>query len=224
MEMEQMMKHLLAKIDARMGANMKAMQEKADANLKELKGNINTHKTKANINLREMMEEMMNANQAKTKANLKEIREEIKSGQAEMSLIVNAWITNMRGDRKETMFCQVMTEACLDSKELNPEDIKSKVEHWEVPMEDAAVKSLGAMKKQHGLASNCRAMWRAKGTGLRKLWIPEEVCCCLQEGAPLCSSGTAQGKRLQEISDPGKLWTAEGNGRCTARGTQSQEM
>jgi hypothetical protein len=44
------------------------------------------------------------------------------------------------------------------------------------------------------------------------LWILEEVGCCLQEGVPLCKNGMAQGKRLQENSDPGKLWTAEGIG------------
>jgi hypothetical protein len=55
----------------------------------------------------------------------------------------------MKDDRKETMSCQVTMEECLDSKELNTEDMKSKVEHQEVPTEEAAVKSLGAMKKQH---------------------------------------------------------------------------
>jgi hypothetical protein len=35
MEMEEIMERLLAKIDSRMDANTKAMQEKADANLKD---------------------------------------------------------------------------------------------------------------------------------------------------------------------------------------------
>jgi hypothetical protein len=39
--------------------------------------------------------------------------------------------------------------ACLDSMELNLEDMKSEVEHWEVLIEEAAVKSSGTMKKQH---------------------------------------------------------------------------
>jgi hypothetical protein len=42
-----------------------------------------------------------------------------------------------------------MMEACLDSKELNPEYMKSKVEHREVPTEEAAVKSSGTMGKRH---------------------------------------------------------------------------
>jgi hypothetical protein len=31
----------------------------------------------------------------------------------------------------------------------NPVEMESETEHWEVPMEEAAVKSSGAMKKQH---------------------------------------------------------------------------
>jgi hypothetical protein len=54
---------------------------------------------------------------------------------------------------------------------------------------------------------------RAKRTDPRRLWILEEAGCCLQEGVPLCSSGTVQEKHLQDNSDPGKLWTAEGIGR-----------
>jgi hypothetical protein len=73
--------------------------------------------------------------------NLKEMREEIQSGQAEMRFIINAWIADMKKDRKETMSCQVRTEVCLNSKELNPEDMESEVEHQEVPTEEAAVKS-----------------------------------------------------------------------------------
>ncbi|PNF35279.1 hypothetical protein B7P43_G04804 [Cryptotermes secundus] len=40
----------------------------------------------------------------------------------------------------------------------------------------------------------------------------------MQEGVPSCSSGTAQEKYLQENSDPGKLWTAEGIGPQSAGG------
>jgi hypothetical protein len=82
--------------------------------------------------------------------------EEIKSGQAEIKSIVNAFqemmdarIANIRDNLKETMYCQLTTEACLDSKEPNSEDTESEVEHHKVPTEEAAVKSLGTMKKQH---------------------------------------------------------------------------
>jgi hypothetical protein len=62
---------------------------------------------------------------------------------------MDAWIANMRDNWKETMSCQVTMEVCLDSKEPNPEDMQSEVEHREVPMEEAAVKSLRTMKKWH---------------------------------------------------------------------------
>jgi hypothetical protein len=64
-----------------------------------------------------------------------------------------------------------------------------------------------------GSASSCRATRRAKATDPRRLWILEEVGCRLQEGVPLCSSGTAQEKHLQKNSDSGKLWSEEGIGR-----------
>jgi NurA-like 5'-3' nuclease len=73
----------------------------------EIKEGMKANKKADRENPKEMMEEMTNANQAKTKTSLKEMREEIKSGQVEMRSIVNAWIANMKKDRKETMSCQV---------------------------------------------------------------------------------------------------------------------
>jgi hypothetical protein len=125
---------------ARMNANTKANQDllaRMDANIKAMK---------------EMMKEIkedMNANRKADREDLKEMREEIKSGQVEIRCIVNAWIVEMKKDRKETMSCQATTVACLDNKELNPEDMKYEVEHREVPMEEVTVKSSGTMKKRH---------------------------------------------------------------------------
>jgi hypothetical protein len=96
-----------------------------------------------------MTEEMMNANQAKTDVNLKEIREEIQSGQAEMRSIVNVWMADMNKDGKKTTSCKVMTVACLDIQELNPEDMESEVEHREVPKENVVVKPFKGRKKRH---------------------------------------------------------------------------
>jgi hypothetical protein len=81
----------------------------------------------------------------------------------------------------------------------------------------------------YGPEASCREMWRAKGNNLRKLWIPEEVGCCLQEGVPSCSSGTVQGNIFR------KFWTMEGIGHSwqgddplcrsgTTQGTQASEM
>jgi hypothetical protein len=59
-----------------------------------------------------------------------------------MKAILNAWW-------EETMACQEMIEACLECNEPNSEDMESEVEHREVPMEEAAVKSSGTIKKRH---------------------------------------------------------------------------
>jgi hypothetical protein len=75
--------------------------------------------------------------------------EKTQSVQAELRSIVSVCIANMGDDPKEAMSCQVTTEACLDSKELNPKDMESKLEHREAPTEEAAVKSSGTMKKRH---------------------------------------------------------------------------
>jgi hypothetical protein len=120
---------------------MKTNQEKADADrehMQEMMAKIETD--------REEMMTRMDTNQERMNASL---RERIQSGKAEKRSIVSAWIANMRDGRKGTMSGQVTAEACLDSKELDPEGMESKVEHREVPMEEAAVKSSGTMKKRH---------------------------------------------------------------------------
>jgi hypothetical protein len=69
--------------------------------------------------------------------------------------------------------------ACLGKMEAmdvvaNPEEIQSKVEHWEVPNKEAAVKSSGALKKWHrdgNLAAEHRN--QPKGKDPEKFWILE---------------------------------------------------
>jgi hypothetical protein len=168
-----------AKMDAtqeKMDANTKAMQERMNDLKDEIKEDRNANRKADRENLKEMMEEMMNANQVKTNAHLKEMREEIKSGQAVIRSIVNTWKADITKDRKETMSCEVTTVACLDSKDLNPEDMESEVEHQEVPMEEAAVISSGTIKKRH------RGRHLAAG----------------QHGEPK--------ELPQEIVDPGRSW------------------
>jgi hypothetical protein len=102
---------------ATMDANTKAMQERMNEMEDKIKEEMNADRNADQEDLKEMIEEMMNANKAKMNRYLKKMREEIKSGQVEMRSIVNAWTANLRDDRKDTMSCQVMTAACLDSKE-----------------------------------------------------------------------------------------------------------
>jgi hypothetical protein len=138
METEQMMARLLAEIrtgQEHMKEMMDANQAKVDASLKEIKEDMKANQAKMDAHTeadREHMQQMMikieinreemmarmDANQERMNANL---REEIQSGQVEMRSIVNACIADMKDDRRETVSCQVTTEAYLDSKELNPE-------------------------------------------------------------------------------------------------------
>jgi hypothetical protein len=149
---------ILAKIDAnqaKTNVEMKAMQGKMDAN----EANTNAE-MKAD---REQMLAKIGANQEKTddkqegiNENLRKMREEIKSGQAEMKATINAiqekmnvWVAEMKDGREERTALQETTEAYLDSREPNPEEIQSGAEHREAPKEHAAVKPVGGLRKRH---------------------------------------------------------------------------
>jgi hypothetical protein len=83
MEMKQMMEHLLAKIDARMDANTKTMQEKMESQISSLASRIEADRKSDQEEIRAGQEQMASlvsrteANQAKMDVNLNEIREEI---------------------------------------------------------------------------------------------------------------------------------------------------
>jgi hypothetical protein len=55
--------------------------------------------------------------------------------------------TENKTDLEETETTNL--EANPEKMEPNPEMMQSEVEHWEVPTEEAAVKSSGTMKKWH---------------------------------------------------------------------------
>jgi hypothetical protein len=132
-----------------MNANTKADQEHMQDMLARMDAKRKDGPEEMKEDLLARLEARIEANQAKTNTNLKEMREEIKCGQAKMRSILNAWIADMKKDRKEAVSCQVTMAACLDSKKLNPEDMKSEVEHREIPTEEVAVKSSGIMRKRH---------------------------------------------------------------------------
>jgi hypothetical protein len=114
MENTEFLKAMLAEMNSKMDANTKAIQERMNEMNDEIKEDMNANRKAGRENLKEMMEEMMKAIQAKKSEDLKEMREEIKSGQAGIRSIVNIWIADVKKDRKETLSCQVTTEACLD--------------------------------------------------------------------------------------------------------------
>jgi hypothetical protein len=106
------------------------MQEKADADRKERKGE--------RIAFREEMRAWWEKIDAETNAIPAE-RKAMRDKRME---------ANLNACRKETMACQETTEANPEKTEPNP-DMESEVEGREVPTEEAAVKSSGTMKKRH---------------------------------------------------------------------------
>jgi hypothetical protein len=109
------------------------MQEKMGANLKEIKEDIKTNQARANTN-----------------------QKEIRIGQ---KLLKEEMLAKMETNQERMMdkmdLQPVKLEACLGKTgatdlETNPEEIESEAEHKEVPKEEAAVKTVRALKKRHG--------------------------------------------------------------------------
>jgi hypothetical protein len=89
--------------------------------------------------------------EADRKTNKSKMKQEIRVGQEHIKEIMETQFaslaTKLDGWRKETLADREASKT-MDLK-ANPEDMKSEMEHWEVPTEEAAVKSLGTMKKRH---------------------------------------------------------------------------
>jgi hypothetical protein len=82
----------------------------------------------------------MDIRQARTEAIHEEIMAKMDAHQERMGASVNAW-------RKEAMACQEAMETCLGSKgPTSLEEKESVVVHEEVPKEEAAVKTVRALK------------------------------------------------------------------------------
>jgi hypothetical protein len=130
-------------------AEMKANKAKTDANLRDMREEITARlETEIETNnekfvvLRSTLISRMDIHLARTEANQEEIIVKMDTHQESMRASINAW-------RKETTACQEAMEACLDSKEPTSLEVVSEVEHEEVPKEEAAVKTVGALKKRH---------------------------------------------------------------------------
>jgi hypothetical protein len=143
-----------------MRKGMKVMQEKMDANMAKMDANqarLEAIQAETKTNREEMLARI-DVNRERMNVSLKE---EMKSGQAEIRSTVNAligkmdaWFTEMKDGRRETMACQEATEAnpektevCVNSKEPSPEEIESESERQEVPTKDAIVKPVRGRKK-----------------------------------------------------------------------------
>jgi hypothetical protein len=126
--------------------------------------------------------------EADRKTNRDELREEIKSGQAEMKSIVNAWIQDMKDGRKKAVVCQETTEARLECEEPTSVDMESESEQREFPKKNAMVKPVVGRRKWR----RDRNLPGAEGKDPGILCILEKSDRCQQKDDPLRESGTAQ--------------------------------
>jgi hypothetical protein len=85
----------------------------------------------------------MDIHHARTEAIQEYVIARMDVNQERMEASANAW-------RKETAACHEETGACLESKEPTSDEIESIAVHENVPKEEAAVESFGALKERYG--------------------------------------------------------------------------
>jgi hypothetical protein len=61
---------------------------------------------------------------------------------------MDAWLANMKNDRKETTACQNAMGANLEKMELKPGEKEAVVERQEIPKEEVAIRSLRACRNE----------------------------------------------------------------------------
>jgi hypothetical protein len=80
----------------------------------------------------------------------------------EMMARMDAWLTDMKENREETMACQVSMEACLECKEPASVEMKPEVADEEVPLEDAARMPVGEPRNRRRDRRHLAAQRRQK--------------------------------------------------------------
>jgi hypothetical protein len=153
--MKQIMEWMLARMDF-FHEEMKTNQPKMDANKTKVKTNqemlakmktnraeiLATMEVKMGINLKEVKEEI--------RTDLEEMEEAVRINQEKTDPTLKEVIVEIRVWRKEMTACQEAMEACLESKEPTLVEVESVAMHEEVPKEEAALKTVGALKKRYG--------------------------------------------------------------------------
>jgi hypothetical protein len=103
-------------------------------------------------------------------ANIKDLKENIKSSKAEMTSIVDAWITGTNNARKKTNACQEVTGVNPEKMEPNPEEKEAVVKWQEILNEEAAVHSLRACRERRWPAKKRQShVWNARSQSQRTL-------------------------------------------------------
>jgi hypothetical protein len=157
-----MMKAMLAEIQEKAYANkgqmlaeIKADQEKSDAARKADK-----EERLAAMKANEEMTARMDAKIGSMHDELKStIEEQMKDA---MQSMLNAWLTDIKNDREETMACQETTEARLQGKPASVDTTPEVAQEQEVPREGAARMPVGEPRKRRRGRRNLAAGRRQK--------------------------------------------------------------
>jgi hypothetical protein len=156
---------------------------------------------------REEMLAKMDAHHTRTEANYEDMMAKLDAHQERIKASVNAWRKEMKANRGAT--------------EANPDEMKSVMVHEEVPKEEAAVKSLEALKKSRGYrylaVGRCgepQEWTQGKDGSRRELAAERRPAVQEWHGARDTSSGRIRpGTKLPE--EPGKDGRSRGgNGRA----------
>jgi hypothetical protein len=156
---------------AEMNANMKANQEKADANAKatqDMLAKIDTNRGTHCKPLKEMQARMKDTMESqigflvpRIKPNREEMKAAIQSIQSErdetiqqqvenITMCINHKTQSLQKACQETTACHKETEAYTEKIQPNPRMMQSVADHQGVPKEEAAVILVGGLRKLHG--------------------------------------------------------------------------
>jgi hypothetical protein len=137
--MEQMTEQILERLLAgqeHMMAKMKAGYLEMTARLEaKIEAKMDSHHVKFEV-LQGTFVSWMDVHHAKTKTNHEELMTTIKASHERIETLIDV--------------SQEATEAYPEIVEVNPAEMESEAVHEEISKEEAAVKSFGALKKQHG--------------------------------------------------------------------------
>jgi chromosome segregation ATPase len=152
---------------------MKAVQERTDLNLSEIKTEIRANSEKCEV-LQGSLASRMDMQQARTEVMRERLEAKIEANHEDMADLktqtgcldssidiyqekADAWLAEMKTWRKETMACQEATEACLEKteaslerKERTPVETARVAAYPEVPNQGAEAETVGALEDRYG--------------------------------------------------------------------------
>jgi hypothetical protein len=177
METQQMMELLLARMNSSVKEHMQEMTARMDTNQANLEADRKADQEHMQDMLarmdadrkddrEEMKGDLLARLEAKMDLKLKETSKEIKSGEAQMRAIVNAWIADMMENRKERTAFQEATDANPKKMEPNPVEKEAVVEQQEIPNKEVVVDSLSACRNKR---TACQGVMEANPEKVRPI-------------------------------------------------------